>query len=115
MLQQDLLTSFSSLAETNVPATGRLPDFSAVVVRLDPIRCSLGASVMPLLDLSPGQVESLMSGLSYRKAFKKQLDGECYEKKKYACLWSLMCYAGIVLCAVPNRVRIMAKEILHYS
>lgn len=70
MLQQDLLTSFSSLAETNVPATGRLPDFSAVVVRLDPIRCSLGASVMPLLDLSPGQVESLMSGLSYRKAFK---------------------------------------------
>lgn len=28
---------------------------------------------MPLLDLSPGQVEGLMSGLSYRKAFKKQL------------------------------------------
>lgn len=54
----------------------------AVVVRLDPIRCSLEASVMPLLDLSPGQFEGLMSGLSYRKAFKKQLNRECHEKKK---------------------------------
>lgn len=42
----------------------------------------LGASAMPLLDLSPGQVERLMSGLSYRKAFKKQLNREYHEEKK---------------------------------
>lgn len=64
---------------------------------------------MPLLDLSPGQVERLMSGLSYRKAFKKQLNREYHEEKK-ACLQSLMCYAGIVLCAMPNRVCIKATK-----
>lgn len=47
---------------------------------------------MPLLDLSPGQVERLMSGLSYRKAFKKRLGKSAVRKKK-----KLVCRLGCIM------------------